>query len=752
MSQFSLNPRGSAISSHALSVLRPLLRVIAYEKCLSAGTSEDLHVDGDEFSELEVENEMITNRLDEMAIPLQQRADAFYANVSEATALSDDEIAEAIVGGNDPYGAAMGCSTATPLSGPPMRLLATAAQFVTLLSSSEFMDGMTAPRSGSHIIYSQPHDLKALAKALQKIFVLIAQTAGADHDRWHNLQLHFDPSKELTVRRFASERQESFIEDVRDAVRLGAAFLVLTAPSEPLPDVARAVCERTLLLPSLRREHIIEMLRVTHSNTGEIAKDAVLQELPSDQELAGLPLDVVEGAFQEPSTIRVAQALSIAVVRLRKPTGKTLSDIVLSDTVAATALQAVEDIKAWKAGELKWDEVSSSILLYGPPGNGKTLLASALAGSIGGPLIATSYSDCQKFGHQGDMLKALSEKVSEAIRSAPCLFFLDELDSFSERDRSSRRSDYILGVVNGLLEHLTRLNETEGVLVMGATNHPHLVDPAVIRPGRFDLHLEIGNPNRASIVELLDHALGGSSNTFDLAPIADQLLGSSAAQVTALVREAKGLARREQKRLGQAHLCVTADRIAPPLDDETLWRMAVHEAGHLVVAHALGLKPPARALLTMSGGFVVLPASPLESRQSVERRIIAMMGGRAAEEITLGEALNGSGMGPASDLAMATKLFFLSRYEWGLVEKLAFAPVDLNELHHLPPYLIAIAERHLQKAASQATDILQNNREIFLALAKKLLHQRELSGPELTDFFSKCTVQVDTCGKPSQCV
>jgi len=437
---------------------------------------------------------------------------------------------------------------------------------------------------------------------------------------------------------------------------------------------------------------------------------------------------------------------------LRKSVGKTLSDIVLSDTVAAPALQAVEDIKAWQAGHLSWDEVTSSILLYGPPGNGKTLLASALAGSIGGPLIATSYSDCQKFGHQGDMLKALSEKVNEAMSSAPCVFFLDELDSFSQRDRSSRHSDYILGVVNGLLEHLARLNETEGVLVVGATNFPHLVDPAVIRPGRFDLHFEIGNPNRAGIIELLDHALRDSANTFDLAPIADQLLGSSAAQVTALVREARGLARREQKQLGQSHLKAAANRVAPPLDGEILWRMAAHEAGHLVVAHALGLQPPARASLTMSGAFVDLPEAPLESRQSVDSRIIALMAGRAAEEVVLGEALNGSGMGPASDLAMATKLFLQSRYEWGLAEKLAFAPVHFNELHHLPPNLIAAAERHLKKAASQAAEILRGNRAVLQALAKELQHQRELSGPELADFFSKCKVQVDTCGKPSQCV
>ncbi|MFC3119529.1 ATP-binding protein [Jhaorihella thermophila] len=223
-------------------------------------------------------------------------------------------------------------------------------------------------------------------------------------------------------------------------------------------------------LPPLSREICIEILRATHSATGRVAADALRAQLPAGGALAALPLPVIEGAFCEATTLAVADALADAAARMRQPAGITLADVVLNADVQEPIDRLVADVRAWKSGQLGWDEVSASILLFGPPGNGKTLLASAIAGSIGGSLVATSYSDCQKHGHQGDMLRALSEKVEAAIRSVPSVFFLDELDSFTHRNASHRRSDYIVGVVNGLLEHLSRLNDTPGVVVLGATN------------------------------------------------------------------------------------------------------------------------------------------------------------------------------------------------------------------------------------------------------------------------------------------
>jgi ATP-dependent Zn protease len=462
-----------------------------------------------------------------------------------------------------------------------------------------------------------------------------------------------------------------------------------------------------------------------------LAEEVLLALLPEDPDLAGLPLEVIEGAFQEGTTVRVAKALACAANRLRMPLGATtLDDIVLNEAVANPVNQLVDDVRDWQAGRLTWRDVSSSILLYGPPGNGKTLLATALAGSMSAPLVATSYSDCQQHGHQGDMLKALSRKVEEAVRLAPSVFFLDELDGFSKRDKPGRSNDYIVGVVNGLLEHLTRLNETPGVVVLGATNYPHLIDPAVIRPGRYDVHLRMDDPDRTAILAILRHALQSETGDFQLGPIADQLLGLSAAQVTAMIREARGLARRGNEELSQSHLTTVSSRVNRQLDPAVLWRMAVHEAGHLLIAHELGLPMPVKASITMAGGAIDIPTTPLDSLESASGRLVALLGGRAAEQVVLGYAMNGSGLGATSDLALATQLAFQMHFEWGLSTQLS-STCRIQDAGNLSTRQAEIIEAELQSKQSTAVEIIEAQKGSVMKIATALMTERELNSMQL---------------------
>ena len=430
---------------------------------------------------------------------------------------------------------------------------------------------------------------------------------------------------------------------------------------------------------------------------------------------------VIERAFSEGTTIKVAQELTNAVQRLQEKSESTLNDIVLNSSIQESVDQLVADILAWKSGKLNWDEVSSSLLFYGPPGNGKTMLASALAGSLCAPLVATSYSDCQKHGHQGKMLAALADKVDEAVARSPCVFFLDELDSFSHRDGDKRISDYIVGVVNGLLEHLSRLNRTAGVIVLAATNHLDMIDSAVIRAGRFDRHIEIGDPNLESIVRIIEKAVGQTTRLLNLRPIADQLLGSSGAAVAAMVRQARGLVRGEEKELGQCHLEAAAAGIAPPLDPEILRRAAVREAGHLVVASALGLPTPMGARLTKHGGHVSIPASVLETRETACNRIATLLGGFAAELHVFGNASSGAGEGPTSDLASATELADKICFQWGLNERLAYRPVQSAFQSS-----DAAVEPLLRQGLQRANQAVEANAHILNAVASALMSEREL--------------------------
>ena len=458
---------------------------------------------------------------DAMLTPLQTRFDALYSATPAASGMTDSEVAEAIAEGFDPWAEELDTHRTSPLPQPPVASLLYAARFAALLQSDSEIDVFTTPRSFTQLSVTSTQDLKAVRREIERILEWLSGVENHLDSRWRGFEIVVQQGAPTGSKSETEKREEHFENAIASAVRKGAKVIVLTQGLASLPPVGRAMCQNALHLPPLSTEIWIEVLRVTHSATGEVATENLHAQLSDSASLAALPVAVIESAFREPTTLTVAKALADAAARIRKPTGKTLEDVVLNNAARAPISRLVADIGAWRSGNLAWSEVSASVLLYGPPGNGKTLLAAALAGSLGVPLISTSYSDCQRHGHQGDMLRALSDKVQEAIRNAPSVFFLDEVDSFTHRNVPSRRNDYIVGVVNGLLEHLSALNDTPGVVVMGATNYREMIDPAIIRTGRFDTHLEIGHPDRAAIIRILAKANGKGAGQFDLAPLAD---------------------------------------------------------------------------------------------------------------------------------------------------------------------------------------------------------------------------------------
>ena len=260
-----------------------------------------------------------------------------------------------------------------------------------------------------------------------------------------------------------------------------------------------------------------------------------------------------------------------------------------------------------------------------------------------------------------------------------------------------------------------------------------MIDPAITRPGRFDLKIEISSPDKSSALKILKLALGDDATDMSLSPIADQLLGSSGAQITALVREARGLARAEHKQLAQAHVEVVAARICPVLDQGLLWRIAVHEAGHLVVAHALELPPAERAAITHTGGFVDIPSPMLESSDSADARIAALLGGRAAEQVVLGEALNGAGLGTNSDLELATRLAAQAELEWGLGDQLAFTPMDFRTL---PQTKTGQIDKALNDAQLRAIGVITDMKPLVMTIAQALVNERELPATRVAELLS----------------
>ncbi|EEX08374.1 AAA ATPase, central domain protein [Ruegeria lacuscaerulensis ITI-1157] len=706
-----------ALSPHALSLLRPLLRRIAlWHRDLSADLQSDNGPDDDE-------SDTGPARPDVRSLPPFLRMDEPYSATPAAHGMRDRDITRAIADGRDPWAEADGTGQINRLPDPPIDAMVAAARFAALFDSPEDVAAVTGDRALTVIVAPSSEDRRLMWAQMDSILGWLADLDAPGGARWRGIDT---PIPSATERDRAPRRGVDGRNAVASSVRQGRKAICFLPDTGSMSEIERALCRRIFTLPPLSREICIEILRATHSATGRVAEDALRDRLPADGALAALPLPVIEGAYCETTTLAVADALADAAARMRRPAGITLADVVLNAEVQEPIDRLVADVRAWMSGQLGWDEVSSSVLLFGPPGNGKTLLASAIAGSIGGPLVATSYSDCQKHGHQGDMLRALSEKAEAAIRSVPSVFFLDELDSFTHRNAAHRRSDYIVGVVNGLLEHLSRLNDTAGVVVLGATNFPDMVDPAVIRPGRFDLKLEMGNPDRAALVRILRLALGDDADDLNLSPLADQLLGLSGAQVTALVRDARGLARAAGHPLQQRHLEAAARRIAPPPDTDFLWRAAIHEARHMVVGTACGLGLPERAVLTVDGGSVEYPRPRIETRQTAQSRLSTLLAGYAAERLVFGEVSSGAGNGPGSDLARATDLARRMRFEWGMGDRLTHLPASGAILRPGDAVDRAVQDV-LGTCLEQAHGILRQNRDRLTAVAEALLTERELS-------------------------
>ncbi len=718
MSHTSQNPRGSALSPHALSILRSLLRRIALAHRNSLeyilANADGAPGEANETSEREEEPRVPT-----IKDPLPQHLDQPYSSVPTARALTTDAIATAITMGTDPWAEDADTGANNQLSRAPVRKMLVAARFAALLSTPEFVDAILAPRACTSIVMPSASDRRRVYHELEDILDMLSDIHPA---AWKRLRVFILDSANHTPK-----QQKDFRRNIDYAATEDRQILALLPDHDLVSPVLELINQRTLAFPDISAELLIEILRVTHSATGEVAVDALKSILPADAVLMSLPPAVIEHAFRAETTIAVAQTLAQATSRVGKTGGVTLENVVLNSNVQRPVEQLVADVAAWKSRSLAWEEVTSSILFYGPPGNGKTLLASAIAGSLNVPLIATSYSECQKHGHQGDMLRALSEKVEEAIIKAPCVFFLDELDSFSHRNSDKERGTYIIGVVNGLLEHLTRLNNTPGIIALGATNYLNMIDPAIIRPGRFDRHIEITNPDRVAIVRILEHAIGQASRTFDLTSIADQLLGSSGAAVTTLVREARGLARGKNEQLKQSHLETAANRISPALTPDILWRTAIHESGHLVVATALGLPAPKRASLTANGGHVKIPAPLLETRDSTLNRICTLLAGHAAEKHMFGQPSNGAGNGPDSDLAIATELAVKLLTEWGLEGQLSHMPGQYLLKSKPDTRTDHPVEHMLRDCLDTTSKILEENTDQLMTIATALLEEREFS-------------------------
>jgi len=466
-------------------------------------------------------------------------------------------------------------------------------------------------------------------------------------------------------------------------------------------DAMSALVTRTVAWRAITPEIMIETMRLTHSTTGQLAVAELRARLPDSGILNAITPAQIDAAFAAPTTLLVADRLAAIAQKLVPHMPELTLDAVHGLKEVRMSLdRMLNDLRLWRDGALSWSEVPASAVFHGPPGTGKTTLAKAFAGSAGIPIIETSYSDCQKQGHQGDMLAALDRAFAKAKNAAPAVLFIDELDSFSQRDARRSNTDYMRGVVNGLLEQINRATDTGGLIVLGATNHLEIVDPAVIRSGRFDLKLHVPYPDKSGLEAILAAKLGRErAGELRLASIADRLLGQSGAVAEAVVRDALGRARADRTPVQQHHLDSATGQVVPRLDDEMLRRAAIHEAGHVVVMVRLGWPFPKRVCLTTQGGQVEHFPFGMLTPKTAQERLQVLLAGRAAEICVFGNPSSGAGAGEKSDLAQATSLALAIERQWGFGESgLIWNAATAKETWRVPEDVRHRVERHLLEA------------------------------------------------------
>lgn len=421
--------------------------------------------------------------------------------------------------------------------------------------------------------------------------------------------------------------------------------------------------------------------------------------------------------------------------------GPALEDLDGYGAAKEWGIELVADFADYKAGRIKWDEVDNrGLLLSGPPGVGKTSYARALAKSARVPLVATSVADWSAASYLSGTLQAIKDVFSRARQLAPCILFIDELDGISDRARlSGDYVEYWSQIVNLFLELLQGVDERPGVVVIGATNHPDMIDPAVKRAGRLDREIAIARPGVQALAGIFRHHLGDQLPQVDLMPVALAARGATGADIEAYVRRARGAARRGRRALELDDVLAEVRSNREPPSREERRRLAVHEAGHAVTATLLGrMEVVGVSIGDWDGLTQIADVDGGTSPEHCNDVLVMLMAGRAAEELVLGSPSAGAGGAPGSDLSHATELAKKMELRFGFGE---YGPVFLPDGAHDPlttvPGLFIAVKNRLERALAAAAELLEQNRAALDAVADALCRSGYLSAGEVSELVGR---------------
>ena len=591
---------------------------------------------------------------------------------------------------------------------------------------------------------------------LELVIGLIRQQLFAPTRRMTTEPKHFGPEDTVILLapdtrgdEITATGQQAFHRQIGRALDRAGGLILLVPDITCLPPGLQYGIPNTMRLAQLNREVLIAHLGHSHNATGCIDENALRDALPDDRLLATLPFTSLRLSLRAPTARAVAARITELCAPMQSD-GPALETMAGDGPALVAARRLIADLSLWQDDKIAWTDLSRSMLLYGPPGTGKTWLARAMGNSAGIAMVESSFAIWQSAGHLGDMLREMRKSFAEARRLAPAILFIDEIDSVGSRESGDRNgSSYQRQVINGFLGELNGISRDEGVIVIGACNHPNRIDPAVLRAGRFDIKLQMPLPDAVAIRGILERHLAGEIADGELQTLATASVGRSAAEIDAAIRAARSEARHARTALSiemvQHHLGITRDARKVATD----WRSALHECGHAIVGSALGCGTITRVMLTSEGGETHRRVMTQEGLLTdIEAEIAYMLAGRAAENLILGDIASGAG-GPAeSDIAQATRLALAIDVMLGLG---ADGPVWTAAPDHellRDPAIHARVRKRLEAAEQHALDILEVHEPLLRKMAATLQERREIGEAELWLWLSRVSPTDMTSGDP----
>lgn len=445
----------------------------------------------------------------------------------------------------------------------------------------------------------------------------------------------------------------------------------------------------------------------------------------------------------------------------------TFGDVAGADESKQELEEVVEFLKHPKKFNDLGARIPKGVLLFGPPGTGKTLLARAVAGEAGVPFFSISGSDFVEM-FVGVGASRVRDLFEQAKKSAPCIVFIDEIDAVGRQRGAGLGGghDEREQTLNQLLVEMDGFGINEGIIIIAATNRPDILDPALLRPGRFDRQIVVDRPDVKGRLEILKvHTKGKPvAKEVDLDVLARRAPGFTGADLSNLVNEAALLAaRRNKRRIEMPELEEAVERVvAGPerkskvISDKEKKLTAYHEAGHALVGmmlthtdpvHKVSIIPRGRA-----GGYTLM--LPKEDRYYATRtelleQLNTLLGGRVAEAVVLGEISTGA----QNDLERATDLARKMITEYGMSE--ALGPItfgrrqeqqvflgrdisrDRNYSEEVAYSIDKEVRRMIEAAYAKTEEMLKDNLEKLHLVANALLERETLEGDELAQLLNQ---------------